>query len=523
MRFVRILAALGFLASGLYLVLAAHQSRDPAEARITEVLLRNSQSLAKRVEKLMEDADLRAVDAIIRHTRKDSGLDTVMVQRGAPRLVLWGKARIKAVNFALDAELLTAAESHKDSHQVFALHGAESRRMLLVRGTHQGETWVAAFEMTPFFQSVDEGEMVRNWVALPSGEMIYHSQGRHLGVQGSNLKSVASGIGMLAAGEQRILSSTYRGLDGREVLGSWTVVPRYRLVVGSEWAASVAKDSTLEVPFHVGLALLVIGALVLGLALRRHGKKTRERYQFDPSRLDDDLLDYLEENRQKAEEALRYANQRDDEVRDLEKTVHDTQTALQDTEWRVMCMEELLEKAKGGATPKELVAGLVHVASQKMLGMPVIYYRFSPTTFSLVPEQGAGLEGLAPNAKAFLLDARLYIGNFRNVATLLHTEAFKKWDALRGKHLPSPAYDIQWIPLEAGHRERGVLAVFLEPQMMAQGELRGELEFLRGLAHTAAWFCETRAQLLQFSDANRGKGVAGAADKAGSLRPEARA
>ncbi|NUM88113.1 MAG: hypothetical protein HUU37_02810 [Bdellovibrionales bacterium] len=525
MRFIRILAAVVFMAAGLYLSLAAHQSRDPAEERITEVLLKNSQALSQKVEKLVEDADQRVSDAIIRRGRKDAGLDTVMVQRGAPQVILHGKSRIKAVNFSLDASLLRALELHRDSPVAFALHGTEGRRMLLMRGVHQGEVWAAAFEVHPFFQAVAEGEAVRNWVALPGGEMIFHSAARHIGVQSANLKSVASGIGMLAAGEQRVLSANYQGLDGREVLGAWTVVPRYRLVVGTEWAASVTRDASLDLPFYAGVGFLALGSLVLGLSLRRHGRKTREKYQFDPARLDDDLLDYLEENRKAAEDAVRFASQKDGEIRNLEQKMHEQGAALQDAEWRLMCLEEMLDRAKGGATPKELFGGLVKVVSQKMLRMPVVYYRFSPTTFSLVPEHAAGTGSLAPNARAFLTDARLFIGNFRNVAMLSHTEAFRKWDALRRKQIPSPDYEILWVPIEAGSRERGVLAVFLEPQLAAGGVLNRDIEFLRGLAHTAAWFCEMKAQLLQFHDADRrpGRGVAGAADKPGGLPPETRA
>src|SRR5690606_28949383 len=133
--------------------------------------------------------------------------------------------------------------------------------------------------------------------------------------------------------------------------------------------------------------------------------------------------------------------------------------AQNDLEWRLSCYENLLEEVAAGGKGKSVFSGLGKVVSQRLLGSPVVLYRFSPTSFSLVPESLVGAELLAHEVKEFLSDSRIFLGNFRLVGRIEEVAAYQKWNRVRQKYMQSCAHPV-FMPME-GDGFKGMMAVFV--------------------------------------------------------------
>ena len=520
MRTVRIFFGLGFAIAGIYLIIAAHQKFGSSSDPIQAALLRQNSALITAVDQTFFRAEQRVQEVVLRNLRKDPATATILAQPDSPRIILFGNEKIKASDFLLDAQLLRALEEHSHAAEKYKTYSRDGIQFILVRGEVQNQSYAAAFTDDALFQDLGVGEAMRFWIASSSGELLFHSVKRLMGSQVANLLPVASGAEMLAKQEQRNLVSHYTGFEGGEALGAWSVVPKRNLVLGVEWAGAFGRDPTLDIPFFAGVVLVGLGCFLLGFTFRRRNKKTTERFQFDPASLDEDVVAYLEENRAATEEAIAFAQKKESELRDLDKKLSELGAAQNELEWRLGCYEGLLEQAaKNGG--KQRLRGLAEVISKRILGSPVVLYRFSPTSFSLVPEWISGEDRLSAEVKEFLSDSRIFLGNFRLIGGIEQVSAYQNWNQTRTKYSAEKTEPV-FLPMDADGF-RGAMMVLLPEGANEHGELNEALNFFRQLVQTSAWLCDTKQQLIQSRNDSKhfGTALASTPNRLGNPAPEA--
>ena len=524
MRTIRILFGLLFAAAGSYLVFAAHQKYDSASEPIRGALLKQSSALVTVVDQAFFAAEQRSQEIVLRHMRKDPATATVLSHWDSPRVILSGDEKIKAADFLLDAPLLGALEAHRRSENQHALYSRNGTQFVLVRGEVQGKAYAAAFLNDALFSGLGVGEAMRVWVASSSGNLLYHSVKRLIGSQVANLRPIASGAEMISHSEAKNLVSTYTGFEGGNTLGAWSVIPKRNLIIGTEWSGRIGPDATLDVPFFIGAILIALGFFLLGMVIRRRNKKITERFKFDPARLDDDVIEYLEENQKATEAAVDYARSKDGKIKQLEEQVYTLSAAQNELEWRLSCYESLMETAAGVASHKQVLRGLTDVIAKRVLGAPIVQYRFSSTSYSLVPEYLAGGGHLSDEARQFLSEARIFIGNFRAVHTLKELPLFQKWNEKRLGYMGVDAEPLI-LPLEGGAGTSGAMLILLPKGANDHGELNDAISFFHSLIKSAVWLCDTKRHLLQSSNAKPSSwsAMASSSDSTRGAAPEANA
>ncbi len=520
MRIVRILSGLVLATAGIYLVIAAHQKTGASSDPIQAALLRQNSALITAVDQAFFRAEQRVQEVVLRNLRKDPATATILAQPDSPRIILFGNDKIKASDFLLDAQLLRALELHRHASEKYKTYSRDGIQFILVRGEVQNEAYAAAFTDDALFQDLGVGEAMRFWIASSSGELLFHSVKRLMGSQVANLRPVASGTEMLAKQEQRNLVSHYTGFEGGDALGAWSVVPKRNLILGVEWAGSFGRDTTLDLPFFAGVVLVGLGCFLLGFAFRRRNKKAREKFQFDPASLDEDVVAYLEENRAATEEAVLFAQKKEAELRVLDSKLNELGAAQNELEWRLGCYESLFEQA-GVGNGRGRLRGLAEVISKRVLGAPVILYRFSSTSFSLVPEWISGGDRLSTDAKEFLSGSRIFLGNFRQIGGIEQVSAFQNWNQTRLKYSAEKTAPV-FLPMDA-EGYRGAMAVLMPEGANARGELNETLNFFRQLVQTCARLCDTKQQLIQSRNDSKhfGSAMASTPNRLGNPAPEA--
>jgi hypothetical protein len=88
------------------------------------------------------------------------------------------------------------------------------------------------------------------------------------------------------------------------------------------------------------------------------------------------------------------------------------------------------------ATGKQVWQLVTDALSELYGRAPTLYFRYSPTSCSLVPEYASGIESLASDEQEYLLDTRLYVGAFPQKEDLEISQAFQSWEADRSRISP---------------------------------------------------------------------------------------
>ena len=518
---------MGILGLSGLLFYAEHNQQRAREAdavvAVEEVLKAQNPALAGRLFDGINRAERDAMLTLQRWKKKAKIrsflTDISLAEPDAPKLVVVGGRRVRAAGMADDPLLEDALEKHLQSPEKLHLHASKGKYFLFIRGEVDGQPFASAYIPEAFFSGFRSADGIRVWLALRDGTVVYHPLQRFIGSNAANLKPIAAGIRELSAGGALPFASSYLGLEGKEALGAWTPLPSHGLLVGSEWPKAPQASFRSSVFFWFGLVSGLLGALVFGFAFRGQRRDAQPR-MFDEGRLDEDAMEYLEKARASAEQAYELAREKEMEAI-AARAERDAVLAGQgNLAWKARVLEEYQEKVLPQVTGKQVWGEVCDLITARTPGLSALVYRYSPSSFSLVPETMHGIVDQPDSAVAFLHDTRIYVGNTSYLNDLLETEAFQRWNVRREKQMPGHHTEFRAYTIQCAGM-RGVILVYFDQRSNSQGELAEALELMESLVRRTATFCDSLGRLLQSMNAKGSawKAVASSANDIGS-RPQ---
>ena len=480
---------------------------DGATYAVEKVLKAESRSLASRFDEAALKADRDALVTATRWRRKPPLrtflTDTALSEPESPKWVIVAGRRIRAAGLIDDPLLEDALDAHLTKPDRYALYSSRGKSYLFVRGNlTTGQPYASAYAPESFFSAFQAAEGLRIWVAGRDGTVIFHPLPRFIGANVANLRPVAAGLQMLAAGKSDQFTLHYLGLEGKEAFGAWTVLPSQGLLVATEWPRDIAASSRNGLLGWLGLFFSWAGFGCLGAAIASRraasGAPVHETPLFDTGRLDDDAMEYLETAKASADEALEFARHQEANA----ELARRERARLASQARRLEAKIELLEAFKDRVLPlltgKQVWAELARLISESAPGLTITVYRYSTSSFSLVPEACFDGAALADNALAYLRDSRVFIGNPSLIPTVTKTEAFAKWNRTRERHMPLHRTEFRVFPFVA-QGSKGALAVLFDERINEEGELEEMLLLMDQLVRRAGTFCDSLTPLLQSS------------------------
>ncbi|RYZ98879.1 MAG: hypothetical protein EOP11_20125, partial [Proteobacteria bacterium] len=486
--------SLAFLGAGL-LVLAgllffAESKRASSEgsaalSAIEEVLKAQNQSLAGRIFEGLGRADGDAQTLLARWRAKPKVrsylADTGLAEPDAPKWSIVAGRRIRAAGVIDDALLEDALDAHQNAPERVALYQSKGKYYLFIKGLVEGAPYASAYTPEAFFATFRSADGIRAWLALRDGTVIFHPVARFIGTNASNLKPIAAGMQELARGSSAPYTSRYLGLEGSDALGAWTPLPSFGMLVASEWPKIPDSSGQASGLYWFAVTIGALSLLALGYAIGgRSGEQAAapaRAHIFDESRLDDDAMEYLEEVKTSAQAAVDLAEARG---REAEEAIRERQDALENVgglEWRARVTEEYLERVIPKATGQQVWEALAHLISTQAPEISVLVYRYSTSSFSLVPARLQSRAELPESAQAYLKDARIFIGDAKLLETLPRTEGFQRWNKVRERHMPLQRSEFRVHSLGAtpSGTLKGAIILFFDERLNSGGELNTSL------------------------------------------------
>ncbi len=475
------------------------KEQDSAIA-IEEVLKAQNQALAGRIFEGMRRPERDALLTLQRWKKKAKMRsflsDTALTEPDAPRWIIVDGRRIRAAGVLDDALLEDALEDHLRAKSPLALYQSKGKYYLFVKGSVDQTNFVSAYAPEAFFASLRSEDGIKVWIALTDGTVIYHPLNRFIGSNAANIKPVAAGIQELDKGLSSPFVRTYLGLEGREAFGSWTPLPSLEILVASEWPKFPFGAVEVSFLFWSSLGFLFFSALSFGLAFRGNSTQQKLERVFDESRLDDEALEYLENARSSAQRALAELDQKDREVQQLARDRNEAMEIRVALESRIHLLEEYQNNVLPKVTGKQVWSQLCAMMAKRSPHVTFAFYRYSPTSFSLVPESLHGAGNLSANEKNFLQENRIYLGKTSLLATLEDTEAYQRWNLKRLELDHSLENAIQTFPIQCSGTKGAILVIYAKGWENS-GELNDVLGNLESLIVSTSMFCDSLGQLLQ--------------------------
>jgi hypothetical protein len=513
---------------------AEHKRQDDQDDNTTyaveKVLKAESRTIGGRLDEAALKADRDALVTATRWRKKPPMrtflTDTALAEPGSPKWVIVAGRRIRAAGLLDDPLLEDALDAHLTKKERFALYVSRGQSYLFVRGNlTTGQPYASAYLPESFFSAFQAGEGLRVWIAGRDGTVIYHPLQRFVGSNVANLRPVAAGLQKLAQGKNEQFTQRYLGLEGREALGAWTVLPDQGLLVATEWPRDLGAAGRSSAFGWLGLLLSWGGCALLGAGIfsRRHAATpARAEPLFDVNRLDDDAMEYLESAKASADEALEFARAQEATADLARRERAKLAGHSRQLEAKIGLLEAFQDRVLPQLTGKQVWTELAQLLAEAAPGITLTVYRYSPSSFSLVPESTFDAAALAGNALAYLRDSRIFIGNPSLLPSVLKTEAFAKWNRTRERHMPLHRTDFRVFPF-AAQGGRGVLMAIFDERINEEGELEDTFLLAEQLVRRAGTFCDSLTPLLQSSyavksgsTANAGPAVASAPNGAGN-------
>ncbi len=504
MRKSFLILSFGLLALASLCFYAEQKQRSDKEQEaakaIREVLKAQNQALAGRIFDGMRRTERDALLTLQRWKKKAKIrsflTDTALTEPEAPRWMIVDGRRIRAAGVVDDALLEDALEEHLKSPEQLSLYHSKGKYYLFVKGSVDQTTFASAYVPEAFFAAIRSEDGIRVWLALKDGTVVYHPLNRFIGSNAANLKPVAAGIQEIEKGVSAPFVRTYLGLEGKEAYGSWTPLPSLGVMVGSEWPKSPFGVVQFSFLFWSSLGFFFLGALFLGFSFRRtHAPQKLERI-FDESRLDEEALEYLESARSTAQKAIDRLKEKENEIAHSLEQKEEAVQKLAALERRLSLLEDYQNKVLPKVTGKQVWSELCELFSKRNPQLLFSFYRYSPSTFSLVPESLHGKGNFTDEARGFLQENRIYVGNPSYLSNLENTQAFQRWNGKRGLHMSIQDSEIKVYPIQCAG-VKGAILIFFDRRMNVRGELEFLFENMESLVSSTGIFCDSLGHLLQ--------------------------
>jgi hypothetical protein len=486
-------------------------SQDSASlSAIEDVLKAQNQSLAGRMFEGLSRADQDAQALLVRWRAKPKIrsylADTGLAEPDAPKWSIVAGRRIRAAGVIDDALLEDALDAHQSAADRLALYQSKGKYYLFIRGLVEGQPYASAYTPEAFFATFRSADGIRAWLALRDGTVIFHPIFRFIGANASNMKPIAAGIQELSKGSSAPFTSRYLGLEGSEALGALTPLPSFGVLVASEWPKipDTGNQSSALSWFAFGSGALSLLALGFAMGSGKQAPSEPRARLFDESRLDEDAMEYLEEVKASAQQAVELAAARGREAEDAYRERHEALESVGGLEWRARVIDDYLERVLPKATGQQVWDALSHVISSQAPEISVLVYRYSNSSFSLVPARLQSRAELPESAQAYMKDARIFIGDPKLLDNLTRTEAFQRWNKTRERHMPLQQTEFRVHSLGATPTGtlKGAMVLFFDERLNSGGELNASLRLFEMLIRRTATFCDSIQPLLQSTNAN---------------------
>lgn len=425
----------------------------------------------------------------------------LLEQAGAPNLLLVRSSsalrELKPKRAEIGEDTRTAALAFFGRSQKIGFwQGSDNKAYIFTRGEQGDLAWVAVYRQDSLFTKIRGSTAIRPWVALADGTVLFHALARYTGVNSISVRPFAQGAENLKLGLQNEMLANYVGLEGQEILGAWATLPEWGLVVGSEWPAlSAAKNS---VPLLVWIAIggFILGAFLIGACVTPKPVQVTAAKR-EVKDLSHEARAFIKKAERQAADALRFAEDRDRECAELEAKAREQLGKAERTRWIFERSESFLEEAIEAKEDKQVWRILSDYLSAMALKAPALVFTYSPSSCSLIPQSQASLEGFPENARLYLADARMLVGDIQALNRLEATSAFQQWRERLERFQPLSGRRIFSLPFASPTGSRGVVLFLFLDNMMTEAEIAKQRELWDLFAYRAAWLYDLKRRLLQ--------------------------
>jgi hypothetical protein len=469
----------------------------------------------------------REVAAIGRKWEKKPALqvfqgEVALAEPQRPHWLIFGKHRLRASGQGDEPLLEAALEEHFQSENRWRSFQWKGRNFVFLRGVIDGVPYASAYQAEDLFSRLGAGVGLTSWVLDSEGNILFHPLSRFIGSQVANVRPVTAGIAQLRDGRAdgvKAFSQRFKNLEGKETLGAFLALPSSGLLLGTEWMGVRTQGAMGSWLWWLALAFGAFAVMILSRSLFMSKGEGPKQEPFSEDRLPPEALDYLAEVRKGAD-----ANAA--EIQRLESELSEIQSRLLEErekagieewkglQWRAFFRDVLPQVSRG----KEVWHHFLRMAARGQAGTDYLLYRYSPTTFSLVPE-AAELSGpWDSKGRAQLLDGRIYVGNERYLESLVHTESYRRWRISLAKAAGErvEGLEAKTLILRGPGKHLGLLLVMFPAGSQRERELEGRLEQLKEMSESLREFCVGVEGLLHFSnDEGVHKTLAGTPNNAG--------
>jgi len=494
--------ALSFLfigiAAALYVADSQRFEGRPEFSELELLLQKQGKASVTQLEKIFTSADLLVQDTLNRYKRKDSSYELLLQLGDAPKQLLYEGKKLKSLDFRQDAALFLAMERHLNARDPYSIYLRDNRAMFLVLGTFQGKPYVAAYDKDVFFASLANATGFRLWLVNASGVMLFHPQQRYIGADVTNFKQVSAGLASLQNGERREILNTYEGLDGASTLGVLNSIPEKSLLLGIEWAKTPAIFASTTTKYWF-LFFFAVGIFFLSRSFLKntHEDFPIENYKFDLERLDAKSKAILVDAQKKAEESVAHSKKVETELVDAVNGAAQCRADFLHAQMGLDFWNQFIDNFSTLPTGKQVWLEIAPLIYSQIGGSIMIYYRYSSTSFALVPELILGTENLAYHAQNYLNDARIFLGDFYKISEIKSNQAFQNWNKTRKRHMPLANDEAYFLPIEGISSSKGAYLILLEQNLANKVLLEKRVEFLVDFIRRITPLCELKQRLLQ--------------------------
>lgn len=489
MRWYRLLLAFGFLLAGAICIFDGQAKQaggleDTGSLHLLESLARSANQAARNsIEARFRGIDDLPNDIITKWQKRDYTYQTLLNSAQAPDIILMNGKRIRASTFKYEPEFLESLEEFgKENGSKFDIRPFGNSYFLYWRGYFKGEPYVSAYTVDKFFRGLGNNPALQTWIANADGKIFYHSSTRFLGESAANLKPIASGSASLQQGKELELFEKFISTDSQEIWGAWSTLPSLQLIVATEWRGGSVVGSEHTPPWNWFGGLFIffaIASFFASLSKKRGETNTEDNSSVAPA---PEMPEYVQHQL----EVLRL--ERDKSFQEIARL-----RAWQELD---LVWQRLFELDTG----KQVWSALLDfIFAQAGIGA-LVFYRFSHTTCSLVPEETRGMESFDVVAQRYWKDARIFIGSLRHLEDVESTEAFRKWNLSRSRFMPGTSDAFVFIPINENRSLRGCICLYL-PDETQKPALEAKYELLKSLIKRTTYLYDLKQRLLELKDA----------------------
>ncbi|MCO5143965.1 MAG: hypothetical protein M9962_12820 [Oligoflexia bacterium] len=502
MRIIRFLFAVLIIISAIGVFAVQKQwersSTEQSEDALLSVLRGQNKSLRLKLGDRLEQ-NRKLLESIVLTEQPTTQKDELvrLNEPGFPKTILGDAYFVRAAGFSLSKNMEKAFAELLRKKVSLSSYIEADHTYLILGHTIRGKNYLAVYKSEDFFSFLYSKEGVRDWVVNRDGTVLYHPIQRFIGLNIVNTKPISKALNELSNGLNSEDTVRFLGLEGKEVLASWSVWPELGFVLISDWPGVIPEGAGIGWPAYFLLLILLGGGVLLGTALRQRSILTVDQSntasmlntsELTMGEVDPETEFYLEELHDRLSEANKQNQILQTQIRSMR--VSKEQELEQDgyASWKLEAYEAFIKDIVPISTGKQVWFEFAKFVVRRSPAISVLVLRYAPSTFSLVPEHLETTTDLPDSAMAYLNDARIFVGNPSLIPTVLNTEAFKRWDTTRKKYMPLHQTDFVSYDVSIPSGGRACLLFFFDRRLNNQGELSSQLHFFKELVESATGF-----------------------------------